>query len=436
LLLKFSLFFFLLFAHIEFFQIFSFPEFFRTETIDNDPIDPFLNINYDDYDIIDMSGATYSSDGNNLNVTLWLNNPDNTDLTTDKKIIAISYSMLIDSDNNLYTGNVGIEYVMQYQFLAPLEGVKRITYSIYELPIGFGTTTSYIDNYEILIYNKSKIEINNVMTNSSYYTSYYGLQNTIFKEIIKPAFYQAEGSTINYNLPLDKISKSQEMRLYFKNMITYNSFDKVIDSFGPIYIPPAEYYIKIDPNSIELRPNSKELVNIFISNISSSYISYVNLSAFNVPDNIKIKSTKANASVPLVGTNDVLLNSIIIESLDTSNSSNVVYLPIKVNIKFPNPKIEADPFSNVRIDRYPGELKDYTTKTLIHNYPIRLLPPQTIYEIVSEKLYLLTYEIEKFWDKTGEFLNFIYIPFAAIMTWFIKKTLDKRKKRTSYNKAK
>ena len=58
-----------------------------------------------------------SSDGNNLNVTLWLNNPDNTDLTTDKKIIAISYSMLIDSDNNLYTGNVGIEYVMQYQFL-------------------------------------------------------------------------------------------------------------------------------------------------------------------------------------------------------------------------------------------------------------------------------------------------------------------------------
>lgn len=172
LLLKFSLFFFLLFAHIEFFQIFSFPEFFRTETIDNDPIDPFLNNNYDDYDIIDMSGATYSSDGNNLNVTLWLNNPDNTDLTTDKKIIAISYSMLIDSDNNLYTGNVGIEYVMQYQFLAPLEGVKRITYSIYELPIGLGTTISYIDNYERLIYNKSKIEINNVMTNSSYYTSY------------------------------------------------------------------------------------------------------------------------------------------------------------------------------------------------------------------------------------------------------------------------
>ena len=113
-----------------------------------------------------------SSDGNNLNVTLWLNNPDNTDLTTDKKIIAISYSMLIDSDNNLYTGNVGIEYVMQYQFLAPLEGVKRITYSIYELPIGLGTTISYIDNYERLIYNKSKIEINNVMTNSSYYTSY------------------------------------------------------------------------------------------------------------------------------------------------------------------------------------------------------------------------------------------------------------------------
>ena len=94
--------------------------------------------------------------------------------------------------------------------------------------------------------------------------------------------------------------------------------------------------------------------------------------------------------------------------------------------------IEADPFSNVRIDRYPGELKDYTTKTLIHNFPIRLLPPQTIYKIVSEKLYLLTYEIEKFWDKTGEFLKFIYIPFAAIMTWFIKKTCDKRKKRTSY----
>ena len=400
------------------------PQFLRTETIDID------HTNFPaPSDIINIEGATYSSDGKNLNVTLWINNLPKITESDNNKSAEISYSMLIDSDSSLYTGNMGIEYVIQYIFsFDPQKEYKTISYSIYETPLGNIREISYLEKYDIDIYNKSKIKVNNLMMNSSFSTDYYDLQNTIFKEIIKPIFEL--GSAINYNLPLDHISQSKEMTIYFKNTVyeysMIDSDDTRIDSFGPIHIPPSEYYIKTDPNSIELRPNSKDLVNILISNISSSYLSYANLSVFNIPDNIKIKFIKANSSIPLVGSNDVLLNSIIIQSLDTSNDRNVVYLPMKIIIQFPNPKIDGDPSAHL-VPRYLGELDDYTTKTLTHNFPIRLLPPQTLSEVVNEKFYLLTYEIEKLWDRTGEFLNFIYVPIVGILTFIIKKALDKRK---------
>jgi hypothetical protein len=176
----------------------------------------------------DLIAVSHFSDGKNLNSTLWFLGIVRNDSNSDK-VKSASYGILVDVDNNPFTGRLGVDYQKEIKW----------------------NTTDNFWTSSLIEYSSSGNQKIEIATSNITIT-----QNQSFFPI---------------SLDLDSITSPAKFRVSYYSMEVYKDSANIIDMTNWVDVPPAQFSLSTLPKSLVLtQGESLDIGAQLVSNTGSS----------------------------------------------------------------------------------------------------------------------------------------------------------------------
>jgi len=340
------------------------PSFVRQEIKDEVGVDGWNYLNNEftkGHKYADLSSISYSSNGRFLNATLFFKDP-----VKDKPIVNFTaYGMLIDIDSNYNTGWQGYDYMMrvswdnntkQWIYLLQEWSSDPITRQLYERD----NFTDFIDG-NVSRYVYLSLDLQKVNFPDKYIVVFF-------------TDYDFQEGNVKY---------------------------QISDFSNAVRVPPPEFVMSTEPNSVSIRPGEKKAVEVQINASTAVFDSHVNLSTNNI-NGLQTYFTPNELDIPPIGVATSHLN---IKAL-TNSEPNPYTIQIFANISFP-----------IQFSGGESQVKVISEGINEHsNLPITVLEPLTAQE-----------HFVNFWSAYGDPINLIAGGFAAGFAALVFNKLSKPK---------
>jgi hypothetical protein len=240
-------------------------------------------------------------------------------------------------------------------------------------------------------------------------------QKRLIEQSEPTKFYDEGKNYILFSIPLEKVGSPQQYNLLLSTYDVFMQDDVMcylVDITNWVQVPPPEFVITTTPNPILLRPDEKIPVEVQVKSLTNVK-SNVQLSLDQVPGlNIEIPSN--TAYVPPLGIGTLLL--------EVSTTNDVKYRTYTVPVYANHTFLSA---SKLRDGDYVHN--QISTNTLdISNFIITVSPPLTIEEKFS-----------KFWTTYGAVIGIVAsAAVTVIIAPIVKKRIDERKKDDAHKEKK
>jgi hypothetical protein len=327
----------------------------------------------------DIESVSYLSDGETLDVTLWLSssfrNPTTGPLSTPESFNVIPWHYLG------YT--ISIDVVSAYD-AGP-------------------------DYYATIKWDPLTQKWIQVLEEGSAITE----QKRLIEQFEPTKFYDEGKNYVMFSVPLSKIGSPQQYNLLLSTYDVYMQNGKMcylVDITNWVQAPPPEFVITTTPNPILLRPDEKVPVEVQVKSLTNVK-SNVQLSLDQV-SGLKIEIPSNTAYVPPLG-----IGTLLLEVTTTDEAKYRTYtVPVYANHTF----LSA---SKLRDGDYVHN--QVSTNTLdISNFIITVNPPLTVEEKFS-----------RFWATYGAVIGIVAsAAVSVIIAPIVKKRIDEKKKDISTNK--
>lgn len=347
-----------------------------------------------------IKSVSYSSDGKNLNVTLWLssgllernlirNEINHTNFESDKfpplwKDVKFVVVMDVKS-----TFNEGIDYRIQFTG-------THLNDSQYEWRQ---------DLYEISLDGTAKKK-----------------STTVYDKFPNRDPY------LDFSIDLSDVSNPQNYNILSYIVDSYvkaGQYCRMVDSTNWIMIPPPDFSASISPTSLEVRPGDDDNLQIFIKGSSGVSEAVVRLDTSFADKRYAILDFRPNAStITPFGNNTSILHIEIPNNLtkEQIGESKHLFIPIGANISFPAAitNREGDTFSN----------NNSIGLTETANLTVTVLPPLEL----ADHIQLGMENATKILRPAGE-LWAILIPIGGVVVSAIIYILKRRREGSSKQKT-
>jgi hypothetical protein len=250
-----------------------------------------------------IESVSYVSNGKFLNVTFWLTSPIKEIPANHRPV----YGLFLDADSNQDTGHGGIDYSVN---LAWNTTDKKWEKSIEELSESA----------------KSRI-INQI-------NDYKGItENTDY---------------INLSLDLSTINNPSQYRVTFVIADYINQKNdarkaRILDLTNTVNIPPPQFSMSTNPNTIELRPGEEKNIEVQIKSLNPNILVLPQVNFFSYKkDNILLNFFPNKTNML---SDNIATSNLHVKSLDNS-TIGVFTLPVLTRISFP-PEYFGNPSANI-----------------------------------------------------------------------------------------
>lgn len=344
----------------------------------------------------DMIGASYFSDGESLNATIWLSSPFQ-ELPTPPFARAPVYGMIIGIIQSH-------DVITKPDYSAALHwDIRNSTWTM--------TIWEYLENA-----TRTLVQDNNYQK-----------------------FYDNRGEEGHVNLSLDLEAVSSPAQ-YF---IVFTAFDGIIERGNAcglvdfienaVYVPPPEFSITTFPSPLEIRQGEEKVIELKI-NSTTIGSPLVELATNNVPVGINTTIEPDRTYVPVAGVATSHIKVKVSENVTPASYT----LPIYSAISFPNDTIDVNSFINFITVEENG-----IQNTLVGNASsiggeetaisvMRQSPRPSYFSLVVNP-YPIEERFEEFWETYGAMISLVGGGFAAGLSALL---IDRFKSRSKYKSKK
>jgi hypothetical protein len=232
----------------------------------------------------DIESVSFSSDGENLNTTIWLSSS----FEEKPSQLGLRYLMYIDVDTNNETGLLGADYAI---------GIRWDNRT--------GTETWYKEFLEFSEYNKQKI----IRVEENF---------TKFTDII--------GDSVHLSLPLKEINYPEQYNIAFS---VEDISQGIYDTTSWIPIPFPKFQIATSPNSLVLRPGDEKII-LFVINSTTNLQPEINLYTNNKNEDIILDINPNRSFIPTYG----MTSSQLHVKISKTAKSITEIIPLFVDVHF------------------------------------------------------------------------------------------------------
>ncbi len=329
--------------------------------------------------IADIRQVSYFSDGQFLNATLWTSFPFN---EKPKEFEQVNYGMMIDSDFDRNTGYGGIDYLYQ---------------------IGWNNNTK--------TWNKMLWELSST-----------GEQKTLLNQKNTTDFFEKQKAYVVLPLNLRYLQYPQKYMVTFYAEVKRNEKEGFITDFTrTVAIPPLKLGISVIPPIVSLRPGTTTNIGLQI-NSTSGFEPTVYLST----------STDTRDLTTLIKYNKIRIPSYGVATIPMTiisspyASSRIYTIFILANSTFPPENQIIKEFFHFSPSQLPSQSSNSPIPR-IDEMSQNVLGQSTILVTVLDPLSWQD-QINEFWGKMGNFIQFFYGLIIGISPLIFNKLKNKIKK--------
>jgi len=318
----------------------------------------------------DIQKVTYSSNGRELNSTLWLGGKVRGTPST-YGASTVAYGILIDADNNPTTGKFGVDYQKEIQWTSKTKNWNS-----------FLVEYSSPNHFRIIELQKN----NTGILDNQNYTS--------------------------LSLDLNSITSPSKYRVLFYAIVVYNNSSKiVVDLTNWVEIPPPEFTISTLPDPVVVRQGEQKDIGVQLKSSSGITTTAVGFTPAENYSNIKVEFNPDRVNKSSLGGAGAPAPFRIVIPADAQVGQYTI--PMLVNIStgsiFPSKFINLPKFNlSVPTQGY------VSTKT---NLTISVLAPPSIGE-----------QIRDFWTVYGGTISILIAGFAGAFSTYLFDHLKQRNK--------
>jgi hypothetical protein len=326
--------------------------------------------------ITDIEAVSYFSDGKILNATLWTYLPFK---TKPARYEQVNYGMLIDSDFDKNTGYGGIDYLFQ---------------------IGWNNNTKTWDK-------------------RLWQLSPTGEQRTLIYDKNFTGFYENQKAYVVLPLSLSYLHYPEKYKVTFYGEVKRKSQDNFLTDFTrTVAIPPLKLDVSTIPASLTIRPGENKIITLRINSTNgfepTVYLSTSNNQSGDIISTIKYSKIR----IPSYG---VATTPMTVSSTQYAPSRTYTIF-IFANSTFP-------PENQIKEEFMSSSIPPSNT-----NSPIPQSEEKS-QNAISQSTMLVTVldplswqdQVNEFWSKVGNSIQFFYGVLAGISPWLFNKLKNKLK---------
>jgi hypothetical protein len=323
-----------------------------------------------------ITSVTYSSDGRFLNATLWLSSLNNLTLVNNRAspVGLINYGMMIDSDLDDKSGLQGVDYELQIQWSKANPKWTR-TFFEYSHAGSSRNVSSPIDNTANFFEDGGK----------------YVKLDLDLRSILFPSKYKVFFYAFSYDLEPPSYTSLKKEHCCLLNAVRW------------IFIPPPEFSIRTLPSSLDVIRGEKTHLDLLV-NSTTGFQPNVTISIPNSPKYLNVTPEDRLLKLPTY--------TVATTTLFLDNTSNVHTGQHTVDVlgtfDFLNQSFTI-PNTNSNVIINPDNV---TTKT---TFNLKLEDAPGLLQKIGET-----------WNQVGGVLNFVYVPAAAAIAWFVGRRTKKK----------
>jgi hypothetical protein len=317
---------------------------------------------------LDIQYVNYYSNGRFLNATIWVDKPQQPDLSSSSssssilpKDRTVDYGMYIDADFDNRTGVGGIDFKVELQWDNETEKWTKVVEE-------WGSNS----NVKVLSEEKNYTDLS-----------------------------EKEGfASISVNLESISLPSRYKVIFYAQEM---KGKIYTIDHTNWIYVPPPEFTISTIPSSLELRAGETKTIEVAVESVTG-FEPAVYLSTLDLPEGVELDFKYDKLRIPSYG--------IATTSLDVTASQNTSQRPHTIHL-FADFTFPAEKFIFPYLDAESQSVHHMTSLAL------KVEKPTTAIDQVSD-----------FWEKLGSPINFIYVVAAALAPFvyaLVRKRINRNK---------
>jgi hypothetical protein len=330
----------------------------------------------------DIQKITYSSEGKNLNATLWLGG-DFMDNGALKSAKALVYGMLIDVDSNPKTGFQGVDYQQEIQWTNSTNAWNRFLgeYRSVDDPAG-----------------KNPADYLKILNIKQNYTG----------------FFVDHKPYITLSLSLADLDFPNKLQVMYYAIVIYDYSNMLVDLGSWIDIPPLDVMISTLPNPVIIRQGDEENVAVQLktdNGFVSQFVKFLpikNYSKINIEPN-NLNELDSEPSLSNTGPTTFKIN------VASDAPIGEYTIPILSNISTG----AVFPSQFLRISNFTFSIPTRGNILRVANLTISVIEPLTVQEQVKE-----------FWAAYGGILGLVGAGFGGALATYLFDRIRNRGKQT------
>src|SRR6185312_14292998 len=219
-------------------------------------------------------------------------------------------------------------------------------------------------------------------------------------------FYQKGGSFVNLYVDLKDMMYPQKYRvLFYAEEIKTKGVNWIINYPNWINIPPPKFIISVNPSIINVKAGEPKTVELQVAS-SQGFQPHVNFFTDNSQNTSFVKYSFLYNNIPISSTGEATtLLTIYTTSEAIRLSHNAI---IYANFSFPTQVLPRQISDNIKVPT-----KNVISSTL---FTIIIQDPPSPIDYLND-----------FWNKTGGFINFVYLAGVAAVSWIFTTYIKNRK---------